>query len=59
MDSQITTIATPLPLPRTKSGGVMSFEQSLRDGYALAHLARSLGGYRGFIYTVSLGNVCS
>ena len=38
---------------------IADFEQSLRNGYALAHLARSLGGKKGRIVLVSLGHFSS
>lgn len=56
LESSITSrpaSAGPLYDPETAT---ISFDQSLKDGYALAHLARSLGSEKcqGGIYNVSL-----
>ncbi|GEM11050.1 ras GTPase-activating protein [Rhodotorula toruloides] len=55
LETHITTLppsSGPLWDPQTDS--INAFEQSLRNGYALAHLARSLGGERcqGPIYNI-------
>lgn len=50
LESHITTIPTPFSPSIASNGTILSFEQSLRDGYYLAHLARSLGGNRGGIF---------
>jgi Ras GTPase-activating-like protein IQGAP2/3 len=50
LESHITTIPTPFSPSIASNGTTMTFEQSLRDGYYLAHLARSLGGNRGGIF---------
>lgn len=51
LDANITSRDGSTPLWSDSVGG---FEQSLRNGYALAHLARSLGGIDGGIFNVRI-----
>lgn len=53
LETHITTLPSSTPL-WDPTDTINDFEQSLRNGYALAHLARSLGGERcqGPIYNV-------
>lgn len=57
IETHITTRADPT-VPLWDSESIADFEKSLRNGYALAHLARSLGGpsCQGPIYNVSFRN---